>query len=165
MSARLRTLSSVLHLNNTYEENDSRNIAYEFRVFNISMLSLSACVLTVTAIACCVSYVNRWRRWKRVREYESAVACDLDEESVNLKDVQKSQSLHKSLPVLRRLESFRKDKSNIYYIYTTPLPVRCHDYHDADNNVRPTHTTPTLTDPRDGIILDPPTFYMRLQNS
>lgn len=90
------------------------------------------------------------------------MACDLDEESVNLKNMQKSQSLRKSLPLLQRLESFRKDKSNIYYIYTTPLPVRYHDNHDADNDA---HTTLTLTDPRDGIILDPPTFYMRLQNS
>ncbi|KAK3528087.1 hypothetical protein QTP86_023687 [Hemibagrus guttatus] len=139
----------------------ARRQSIQFKVFNISMLSLSACVLTVTAIACCISYINRWRHRKRACEYESAVACDLHEESVNLKDVWKSQSLRKSLPVLRRLESFRKYESNIYYIYTTPLPVRYHDNDDSDNDVRPTHTTPTLTDPRDGIILDPPTFQLQ----
>ncbi|KAB5526155.1 hypothetical protein PHYPO_G00148480 [Pangasianodon hypophthalmus] len=160
MSARLTTLSSALYLNSTNKDSESRDVVYECKVFNISMLALSVCILTVTAIACCVSYLNRCRHRKRAGEYESAVACDLEEEPVNLKVVQRSQSLHNPLPLIRSPESFRKDDSSIYYIYANPLPVGCHD--DDDDVVHPRHTTLPPTDPKDGIILDPPSFYMQL---
>ncbi|KAM9495007.1 uncharacterized protein Hap1MRO34_004798 [Clarias gariepinus] len=150
---RPRTLSSVLYLNSTKEDSEGRDVAYECKVFNITMLSLSLCVLTVTAITCCVSYINRWRHHKQACKYERAVAYDLGEEPVNLKVMQRSQSLRNPLP----LESFGKDDSSIYYICTNPLPVGCHD---DDVDFSRTHTT--LTDPKDDIMLDPPTFYMQL---
>ncbi|KAF5894400.1 uncharacterized protein DAT39_015894, partial [Clarias magur] len=53
-------LSSVLYRNSTEEDRESRDVVYECKVFNITMLSLSLCVLTVTAITCCVSHLNRW---------------------------------------------------------------------------------------------------------
>lgn len=84
-------------------------------------------------------------------KYESTVAYDLEEEPVKLKVMQRSHSLHKPLPRFQPAESFRKDDSSIYYIYTNPLPV---GRHDEDSAVY-----------QDGIVLDPPTFYMQLENA
>ncbi|XP_047007428.2 uncharacterized protein si:dkey-246e1.3 [Ictalurus punctatus] len=160
MSARPRTLrSSALYLNSTNGDGESRDVVYECKVYNISMLSLSVCVLTVTAVVCCVSYLSRWRHRKRAREYESAVDCNLEEEQGNLKVMQRSQSLRKALPGFQPAKSFRKDDSSIYYIYTNPLPV---GRHDEDDDVEATHTTLTVNDPKSSIILDPPIFYLQL---
>lgn len=89
------------------------------------------------------------------------MACNLEEEEpVYLKVVQRSRSLHKSLPLFRPPEPFRKDDSNIYYIHTSLLPVG----RDDDDAVDPKCTMLTLNDPMmtDGMVLDPPTFYMQL---
>ncbi|KAF7688294.1 uncharacterized protein si:dkey-246e1.3 [Silurus meridionalis] len=159
MSSGLRTPSSAVYPNNTDGDGISRDVVYECKVFNISILAVSVCVLTVTAVMCCVSYVKRWRQRKRACEYESDVACDLQEGlQVNLKAVQRSQSLC-NLRSLFRQESLRKDDSSIYCIYTNPLPVTEDGEEDFTNT---TDATRTLNDPKDAIVLDPLTFVMQL---
>lgn len=63
-----------------------------------------------------------------------------------------------------------KDNSKIYYIYSNPLPVGLKEDEEERSKTREEPATLSLplsiqeyaTDPRSGIVLDPPVFYMQL---
>ncbi|XP_036420962.1 uncharacterized protein si:dkey-246e1.3 [Colossoma macropomum] len=166
MSASLSTTDIGLSLNGTTGlDAETRAAIYEFRVFNMVILSLAVCVLTVTAVICCVSYYSH-RRWcKRAGGNESTVGRDSGAELVDVKVTRKRRSFRNPLALLRRQESSR-DNSRIYYIYSNPLPVGHPEDEPSTPETPETHTPLTLQDyakdPASGIVLDPPTFYMQL---
>ncbi|XP_037390248.1 uncharacterized protein si:dkey-246e1.3 isoform X1 [Pygocentrus nattereri] len=167
MSASLSTASIGPSLNGTTgQDAETRAAIHEFRVFNMVILSLAVCVLTITAVICCVSYYSRRRWWcKRTGANECTGGGDSGAELVDMKVTKKRRSFRNPLALLRRQESTRVN-SRIYYIYSNPLPVG----HPEDEPSTP-ETPDTLTpltlrdcakDPESGIVLDPPIFYMQL---
>ncbi|KAI4874037.1 hypothetical protein NFI96_019581, partial [Prochilodus magdalenae] len=154
----------------------------EFRVFNMVILSLAVCVLVVAAVVCCISYNSR-RRWSvfryvgivplgiqywrrnRTRVNESNVDQPSGAELVDAKATRKRRSFRNTLALLWRQEPSR-DNSRIYYIYSNPLPVGRPEDEPSTSQTPTTHTPLTLqdyaNDPKSGIVLDPPTFYMQL---
>lgn len=87
------------------------------------------------------------------------MACEVPEEPVGVTCVKNTHSFRNPLALFRRQEG-PKDNSRIHYIYTNPLPVG----HEEDRI--PPHTPLTLQDyardPKSGITLVPPIFYMQL---
>ncbi|ROL55440.1 hypothetical protein DPX16_20816 [Anabarilius grahami] len=158
----------TLSLNGTasLEPNSTETQAalYEVTVFNITLSSIALCVLTVTGIITCISYQRHRRKCKRARVYESAVACEVPEEPVGVTCVRKARSFRNPLAFFRRQEG-PKDNSRIHYIYTNPLPVG-HEEDRVPPHTVFTHTPLTLqdyaNDPKSGITLVPPIFYMQL---
>ncbi|XP_062845629.1 uncharacterized protein si:dkey-246e1.3 [Trichomycterus rosablanca] len=147
-SANLNIVSVGLSLNDTTEV--ARGTIDECKVFNIFMLSLVLCVLTVTTILYCVSYFNHSRRQKRAGAYEAAAACDPEDAPVDLKSVRRSQSVCNP----------PNDDSSIYYIYSNPLPEGCHE--DEGCCTHAIHSTLTLNPPQSGTVPESPTFHMQL---
>ncbi|XP_077082877.1 uncharacterized protein LOC143736141 [Siphateles boraxobius] len=140
-------------------ETETQATLYEVKVFNIVLSSIALCILTMTGIITCILYQRHRRKHKRARIYESAVACEVPEEPVGVTCVKKTHSFRNPLNLFRRQEG-PKDNSRIHYIYTNPLPVG----HEEDRI--PPHTPLTLqdyaSDPKSGITLVPPIFYMQL---
>ncbi|XP_076841204.1 uncharacterized protein LOC143485597 [Brachyhypopomus gauderio] len=93
----------------------------EFKVFNIIILSLAACALTMAAAVCCVSCCKRRRWWKRACAYESAVAGGSGEELV-CEEVERRRSVRNIWTLLWEQKPPR-DVHEIYYIYSNALAV------------------------------------------
>ncbi|KAG9261312.1 uncharacterized protein si:dkey-246e1.3 [Astyanax mexicanus] len=158
MSASLSTTSVALPFNGTTELNAyTRAAIYEFRVFNMVILSLAVFIVTVTAVLCCVSFHSR--------RSASAVCRAEEAEPVDAQVRRKRRGFRNPLALFQRQEPTR-DNSHIYYIYSNPLPVGHQEDHPSTPQAPATHTPPTLqdyaNDPESGLILDPPTFYMQL---
>ncbi|XP_043079300.1 uncharacterized protein si:dkey-246e1.3 isoform X2 [Puntigrus tetrazona] len=145
-------------------DKETQAALYEVKVFNITLCSVALCVLTVTGIISCISYRRHRRKCKRARVYESAVSSEVPEEPVGVMCVRKTHSFRNPLALFRRQEG-PKDNSRIHYIYTNPLPVG-HEEDRTPPQAVSAHAPLTLqdyaSDPRSGIILAPPVFYMQL---
>ncbi|XP_067272277.1 uncharacterized protein si:dkey-246e1.3 isoform X2 [Pseudorasbora parva] len=141
------------------DDTETQATLYEVNIFNITLSSIALCVLTVTGIVTCISYLRHRRKCKRARVYESALACEVPEEPVGVTFVKKTHSFRNPLALFRQQDG-PKDNSRIHYIYTNPLPVG----HEEDRV--PPYTPLTLqdyaNDPKSGITLVPPIFYMQL---
>ncbi|KAM8842372.1 uncharacterized protein ACB058_014035 [Synchiropus picturatus] len=154
-----------LPLNQTLEgAQEQMDTAFEVRVFNIVIISLALCVLTITGVYCITVCYSRTRQSKRAQVYESAVTRDEPVNPVAVKAVKRSTSFVNPLAFFRRGEEAR-DNSRIYYIYSNPLPVGVKEEEEAAR--RPVLSVPLsieeyAKDPNTGIVLDPPVFYMQL---
>lgn len=88
---------------------------------------------------------------------------------VAVRAVKRSTSFINPLAFFRRSEA-AKDNSKIYYIYSNPLPVGLKEDEEERSKTREEPATLSLplsiqeyaTDPRSGVVLDPPVFYMQL---
>ncbi|KAI3352960.1 hypothetical protein L3Q82_019531 [Scortum barcoo] len=153
------------------EEMDSA--LFEFKVFNIVMVALALCILTVTGLYCITVCYNRTRQSKRAHVYESAVTRGESLDPVAVKAVKRSTSFINPLAFFRKPEA-AKDNSRIYYIYSNPLPVGLKEEEEErpakapQGPVEQTALTLPLSfqeyanDPKSGVVLDPPIFYMQL---
>ncbi|XP_035493883.2 uncharacterized protein si:dkey-246e1.3 isoform X2 [Scophthalmus maximus] len=145
--------------------------AFEFKVFNIVIIALALCVLTVTGLYCIIVCYNRTRQSKRAHVYESAVTRGDPVDPVAVRAVKRSTSFINPLTFLRKPEA-AKDNSRIYYIYSNPLPVGVKEEEEEVNVPQrsgektawplPLSIQEYASDPNSGIILDPPVFYMQL---
>ncbi|XP_064818032.1 uncharacterized protein si:dkey-246e1.3 isoform X1 [Oncorhynchus masou masou] len=152
----------------TTVDQDMNAAVHEFNVFNIILMSLALCVLTITGLFCSISCHNRRRLLKRAHMYESAVLRDVPVNPVDIRAVKRSASFRNPLSFFRKQEA-SKDNSRIYYIYSNPLPIGLEE-EDNIQNITPggSKEQEELTfqdyanDPNSGIILDPPNFYMQL---
>ncbi|XP_050926705.1 uncharacterized protein si:dkey-246e1.3 [Lates calcarifer] len=164
-----------LHLNGTtalgLHDEETNTALFEFKVFNIVIIALALCILTVTGLYCITVCYNRTRQSKRAHVYESAVTRGEPEDPVAVKAVKRSTSFINPLAFFRKPEA-AKDNSRIYYIYSNPLPVGVKE-EDEEIKVpqRPQEQTALslplsfqeyASDPNSGVILDPPIFYMQL---
>ncbi|XP_061577640.1 uncharacterized protein si:dkey-246e1.3 [Cololabis saira] len=168
-------MAENLHLNRTaaqeLQDDEMNAPLFEFRVFNIVIIALALCILTVTGLYCIVVCYNRTRQSKRAHLYENAVTHGELADPVAVKAVKRSTSFINPLAFFRKPEA-AKDNSSIYYIYSNPLPVGVKDEDEERRNVasgRPEEQTQLLlslqeyaSDPSSGIVLDPPIFYMQL---
>ncbi|XP_073700077.1 uncharacterized protein [Garra rufa] len=145
-------------------ETEIQAALYEVKVFNITLSAVALCVLTVSVIISCISYRRHRRKCNRARVYESAVSSEVPEEPVGVMCVKKTHSFRNPLALFRKQEG-PKDNSRIHYIYTNPLPVG-HEEDRIPPHTVSVHTPLTLqdyaNDPKSGIILAPPIFYMQL---
>ncbi|XP_070834200.1 uncharacterized protein [Chaetodon trifascialis] len=146
---------------------------FELKVFNIVIITLALCVLTITGLYCITVCYNRSRQSKRAHVYESAVTQGESLDPVAVKAVKRSTSFINPLAFFRKPET-SKDNSRIYYIYSNPLPVGLKE--EEEERATPALQEPDeqtalslpLTfqeyakDPNSGVILDPPIFYMQL---
>ncbi|AWP05978.1 Hypothetical protein SMAX5B_007380 [Scophthalmus maximus] len=145
--------------------------AFEFKVFNIVIIALALCVLTVTGLYCIIVCYNRTRQSKRAHVYESAVTRGDPVDPVAVREVKRSTSFINPLTFLRKPEA-AKDNSRIYYIYSNPLPVGVKEEEEEVNVPQrsgektawplPLSIQEYASDPNSGVILDPPVFYMQL---
>ncbi|XP_010871053.1 uncharacterized protein si:dkey-246e1.3 [Esox lucius] len=149
-------------------DQDDNSVLYEFKAFNITLMSLALCILIITGMYCSISCHNRRRLSKRAHVYESAVQCNTAVSPVDIKAVKRSTSIRNPLSYFRRQDT-PKDNSGIYYIYSNPLPIGLEDEETGQNTAsRGMERYEKLTfhdyakDPNNGIILDPPNFYMLL---
>lgn len=113
------------------------------------------------------------RQSKRAELYESAVSRGEVEDAVAVKAVKRSTSFINPLNFFRKPEA-PKDNSRIYYIYSNPLPIGVREEEEGGGNrarqvPEALHVpSPPLSfqeyadDPKSGVILDPPIFYMQL---
>lgn len=109
------------------------------------------------------------RQSKRAQVYENAVTGGESLDPVAVRAVKRSTSFINPLAFFRRSEA-AKDNSKIYYIYSNPLPVGLKEDEEERTRTREEPATLSLplsiqeyaTDPRSGVILDPPVFYMQL---
>ncbi|CAN9510092.1 unnamed protein product [Ophioblennius macclurei] len=167
-----RALNGTAVLGLHDEETD--RALYEFKVFNIVIIALASCILTVTALYCITVCYNRTRQSKRAHTYESAVTGGEPDDPVAVKAVKRSTSFINPLAFFRKPEG-TKDNSRIYYIYSNPLPVGLKEDEEEERGhkarekakERATPTTPLTfqeyaNDPDSGVILEPPIFYMQL---
>ncbi|XP_034454992.1 uncharacterized protein si:dkey-246e1.3 isoform X2 [Hippoglossus hippoglossus] len=145
---------------------------FEFKVFNIVIIGLALCILTITGLYCITACYNRTRQSKRAHVYESAVTRGVPADPVAVKAVKRSTSFLNPLAFFRKPEA-AKDNSRIYYIYSNPLPVGLKEEEEEENKVpqrfreKCAMSLPLLiqeyaSDPDSGVILDPPMFYMQL---
>lgn len=101
--------------------------------------------------------------------YESAVTRDEPVNPVAVKAVKRSTSFRNPLSLFRKPER-AQDNSRIYYIYSNPLPVGVEeDETKAPNGLdeqavlsQAQSFQEYAKDPNNGVILDPPIFYMQL---
>ncbi|KAG7485809.1 hypothetical protein JOB18_018868 [Solea senegalensis] len=168
-----------LHLNTTAAlglhdmDEDMDAAVFGVKVFNIVIIAVALCILTITTVYCFTGCYNRTRQSKRALMYESAVSREEPLDPVAVKAVKRSTSFINPLNFFRRPEA-AKDNSRIYYIYSNPLPVGVKDEEeDKEEDIkapqRPQHK-PALplsiqdyaSDANSGVILDPPIFYMQL---
>ncbi|XP_029294132.1 uncharacterized protein LOC115012580 isoform X1 [Cottoperca gobio] len=164
-----------LHLNGTAAlglHDQEMTTLSEFKVFNIVIIALALCILTITGLYCITVCYNRTRQSKRAQVYESAVTRGEPADPVAVKAVKRSTSFINSLAFFRKPEA-AKDNSRIYYIYSNPLPVGLKEEEEGGFKAsqRPEEQT-ALTlplsfqeyakDPNNGVTLDPPIFYMQL---
>ncbi|XP_049901055.1 uncharacterized protein si:dkey-246e1.3 isoform X1 [Epinephelus moara] len=173
-----------LHLNETaalgLHDQEINTALFEFKVFNIVLITLALCVLTVTGLYCITVCYNRTsavfstRQSKRAHVYESAVTRGEAADPVAVKAVKRSTSFINPLAFFRKPEA-AKDNSRIYYIYSNPLPVGLKEEEEEGGTKTPQgpaegQTALTLplsfqeyaNDPNSGVTLDPPIFYMQL---
>lgn len=113
------------------------------------------------------------RQSKRAQLYESAVTRGELEDPVAVKAVKRSTSFINPLTFFRKPEA-PKDNSRIYYIYSNPLPVggKDEDEEGANKAIGVPEEQQVLSlshsfqefasDPKSGVILDTPIFYMQL---
>ncbi|CAG5928889.1 unnamed protein product [Menidia menidia] len=146
---------------------------FEFRVFNIVIIALALCILTVTAVYCVILCYHRTRQSKRAHIYESAVTRGEPEDPVEVRGVKRSTSFINPLAFFRKAEA-AKDNSRIYYIYSNPLPVGLREEEEKGRSagssrpeeqnapVSPLSLQDYAKDPNSGVVLDPPIFYMQL---
>ncbi|KAG7223645.1 hypothetical protein INR49_015370 [Caranx melampygus] len=147
---------------------------FDVKVFNIVMIALALCVLTITSLYCITVCYSRTRQSKRAHIYESAVTRGEPADPVAVKAVKRSTSFINPLAFFRKPEA-AKDNSRIYYIYSNPLPIGVKEEEEEKRGIevpkRPEEqTAPSLplsfqeyaSDPNSGVILDPPIFYMQL---
>ncbi|KAL7403846.1 hypothetical protein ABVT39_005916 [Epinephelus coioides] len=167
-----------LHLNETaalgLHDQEINTALFEFKVFNIVLITLALCVLTVTGLYCITVCYNRTRQSKRAHVYESAVTRGEAADPVAVKAVKRSTSFINPLAFFRKPEA-AKDNSRIYYIYSNPLPVGLKEEEEEGGTKTlqgPVEGQTALTlplsfqeyanDPNSGVTLDPPIFYMQL---
>ncbi|XP_071360961.1 uncharacterized protein [Trachinotus anak] len=167
-----------LHLNGTatlgLHDGDVNTAQFEIKVFNIVIIALALCILTITALYCITVCYNRTRQSKRAHVYESAVTRGEQVDPVAVKAVKRSTSFINPLALFRKPEA-AKDNSRIYYIYSNPLPVGLKEEEEGEGGItvpqRPDEQTALslplsfqeyASDPNSGVILDPPIFYMQL---
>ncbi|XP_059192244.1 uncharacterized protein si:dkey-246e1.3 isoform X2 [Centropristis striata] len=127
-----------LHLNGTaalgLHDQEMNTALFEFKVFNIVIIALALCILTITGLYCITVCYNRTRKPEAT-----------------------------------------KDNSRIYYIYSNPLPVGLKEEEEEEWRTKALQepkeqTVLTLplsfqeyaNDPKSGVVLDPPIFYMQL---
>ncbi|XP_062244018.1 uncharacterized protein si:dkey-246e1.3 isoform X2 [Platichthys flesus] len=145
---------------------------FEFKVFNIVIIGLAVCILTITGLYCVTACYNRTRQSKRAHVYESAVTRGVPADPVAVKAVKRSTSFLNPLTFFRKPEA-AKDNSRIYYIYSNPLPVGLKEEEEEDTKVQqrfqekcamslPLLIQEYASDPDSGVLLDPPMFYMQL---
>ncbi|XP_072318491.1 uncharacterized protein [Eucyclogobius newberryi] len=171
---KLHTVMMESPLNGTdpleLQDDDITTALFEFKVFNIVLTALALCVLAVTGLYCLAVCYSRTRQSKRAHVYESAVAQGESDHPVSVKAVKRSASLVNPLTFLRRSER-AKDNSRIYYIYSNPLPIGLTEDEEkevvAKVNWDPEEKTGPMfeeyaEDPDNGVVLDPPIFYMQL---
>ncbi|XP_057700001.1 uncharacterized protein si:dkey-246e1.3 [Corythoichthys intestinalis] len=143
-------------------EEELRAAVFEFKVFNIVIISLALCVLIITAVYCISVCYNRSRQSKRAQVYESAVTQGEPVDPVSIRAVKRSTSFINPLAFFRRAET-AKDNSRIFYIYSNPLPVGAkEDEEDTLIQIALPSIQEYAEDPNSGVILDPPMFYMQL---
>nr|XP_046263896.1 uncharacterized protein si:dkey-246e1.3 [Scatophagus argus] len=142
----------------------------EFKVFNIVVTALALCILTITGLYCITVCYNRRRQSKRAHVYESAVTRGESLDPVAVKAVKRSTSFLNPLAFFRKSEA-AKDNSRIYYIYSNPLPVGLKEEEEQGGTSAqekqsalslPLSFQEYADDPKSGVILDPPMFYMQL---
>ncbi|KAM8773724.1 uncharacterized protein AB9X84_018178 [Acanthopagrus schlegelii] len=145
----------------------------EFKVFNIVIIVLAFCILTITGLYCIIVCYNRSRQSKRAHVYESAVTQGESLDPVAVRAVKRSTSFINPLAFFRKPEA-AKDNSRIYYIYSNPLPVGLKEEEEEWRTKAlqgpEKQTAPSLplslqeyaSDPTSGVVLDPPIFYMQL---
>ncbi|XP_031720512.1 uncharacterized protein LOC116392858 isoform X1 [Anarrhichthys ocellatus] len=166
-----------LHLNGTAAlgllDLETNTALFEFKVFNIVIIALALCILTITGLYCITVCYNRTRQSKRAHVYESAVTRGEPADPVAVKAVKRSTSFINPLAFFRKPEAAR-DNSRIYYIYSNPLPIGLKEEEDEWAAKAPrgpegqSAVTLPLTfqeyanDPNSGVTLDPPIFYMQL---
>lgn len=84
---------------------------------------------------------------------------------MSVKAVKRSTSFINPLAFFRKSEA-AKDNSKIYYIYSNPLPVGLKEEEEGRTKAPEEPTALSFqeyaNDPKSGIILDPPIFYMQL---
>ncbi|XP_040927372.1 uncharacterized protein si:dkey-246e1.3 isoform X2 [Betta splendens] len=143
------------------------------RVFNITLIALSLCVLTITGLYAITVCYSRTRQSKRAHMYESAVSQCEPVDPVAVRAVKRSSSFTNPLTFFRKQEA-AKDNSRIYYIYSNPLPVGLKEEEEQRRQKAAQDSeeqaalslTPSLQeyarDPNSGVTLDPPVFYMQL---
>ncbi|XP_059192236.1 uncharacterized protein si:dkey-246e1.3 isoform X1 [Centropristis striata] len=167
-----------LHLNGTaalgLHDQEMNTALFEFKVFNIVIIALALCILTITGLYCITVCYNRTRQSKRAHVYESAVTRGEPADPVAVKAVKRSTSFMNPLAFFRKPEA-TKDNSRIYYIYSNPLPVGLKEEEEEEWRTKALQepkeqTVLTLplsfqeyaNDPKSGVVLDPPIFYMQL---
>ncbi|KAK2815892.1 hypothetical protein Q5P01_026359 [Channa striata] len=162
------------HLNGTtalgLHDEDVDTALFEFKLFNIVIIALTLCILSV-CLYCITLCYNRTRQSKRAHVYESAVTREEPLDPVAIKAVKRSASFINPLSFFRKQEA-AKDNSRIYYIYSNPLPVGLKEEEEEDRKKAawgPEDKTALMmsfqeyaSDPNSGVILDPPVFYMQL---
>ncbi|KAF3687411.1 hypothetical protein EXN66_Car003083 [Channa argus] len=162
------------HLNGTttlgLHDEDVNTALFEFKVFNVVIIALTLCILTVCLYGITVCY-NRTRQSKRAHVYESAVTQDEPVDPVAIKAVKRSTSFINPLNFFRKQEA-AKDNSRIYYIYSNPLPVGLKEEEEERRKTAAQGAEEKTalmlsfqeyaSDPNSGVILDPPIFYMQL---
>ncbi|XP_039469890.1 uncharacterized protein si:dkey-246e1.3 [Oreochromis aureus] len=166
-----------LHLNGTaaleqQDENMDSDL-FDIKVFNVVMITLAFCILAITGLYCIAVCHNRSRQSKRAQLYESAVTRGEPQNPVAVKAVKRSTSFINPLTFFRKPEA-PKDNSRIYYIYSNPLPVGGKD-EDEEGASKPSGVPEAqqvlslshsfqefASDPKSGVVLDPPIFYMQL---
>ncbi|XP_058497107.1 uncharacterized protein si:dkey-246e1.3 isoform X2 [Solea solea] len=167
-----------LHLNTTAAlglhdmDEDMDAAVFGVKVFNIVIIAVALCILTITTVYCFTGCYNRTRQSKRALMYESAVSWEEPLDPVAVKAVKRSTSFINPLNFFRRPEA-AKDNSRIYYIYSNPLPVGVKDEEEDKEDIKapqtpqhkpaqPLSIQDYASDPNSGVILDPPIFYMQL---
>ncbi|XP_072527759.1 uncharacterized protein [Salminus brasiliensis] len=167
MSASPSTTSVARSLDGTAgQDSGTRAAVYEFRVFNMVILSLAVCIVAVTAVVCCASYYSRRRRYKCARANESTAGPASGAGHADATGTWKRRSFRNPLALLRRQQEPSRDNSRIYYIYSNPLPVGHPEDEPSTSRAPAARTLLALqdhaSDSERGVVLDPPTFYMQL---
>ncbi|CAG5928890.1 unnamed protein product [Menidia menidia] len=106
---------------------------FEFRVFNIVIIALALCILTVTAVYCVILCYHRTRKAEAAKDnsriyyiYSNPLPVGLREEEEKGRSAGSSRPEEQNAPV---------------------SPLSLQDY---------------AKDPNSGVVLDPPIFYMQL---
>ena len=111
------------------------------------------------------------RQSKRAQIYESAVSGGEPADHDAVKTVKQSASFINPLTFFKKPDS-AKDNSNIYYIYSNPIPVGVKDEEEERHHLsshRAKEQTELLlslqesaNNPSSGFVLEPPVFYLQL---
>ncbi|XP_057182087.1 uncharacterized protein si:dkey-246e1.3 isoform X3 [Triplophysa rosa] len=126
------------------EDAKTKAVIYEDKLFKITLLSVALCVLTITGIIMCITYYKHMRKTKQA--FVTAVRSEVPEVDVTyMKRTQDNSYNYNSfsnlIPVLPEDEDTGAHKASIH------IPLTLEDY---------------AKDPKSGITLNPPIFYMQL---